>query len=75
VPSLHDAPGQAGGLDRRPTVADRHGRIGHAATATGKGDAARAQADGEANALRAKWEAEATYNANVAASLMPTLIQ
>jgi hypothetical protein len=33
------------------------------------------QADGEADALRAKWEAEAIYNANVAASLMPMLIQ
>jgi prohibitin 2 len=46
-----------------------------AATAKGKGDAARAQADGEADALRTKGQAEAAYNANVAASLTPTLIQ
>jgi hypothetical protein len=46
-----------------------------AALAKGKGDAARAQAAGEANALRTKGEAEATYNANVAASLTPVLIQ
>jgi hypothetical protein len=35
----------------------------------------RPQADGEADALGAKWEAETIYNANVAASLMPMLIQ
>ena len=33
-----------------------------------------AQAEGEADALRTKGEAEATYNAKVAASLTPTLI-
>jgi hypothetical protein len=42
---------------------------------TGKGDVARAQTDGEADPLRAKWETEATYHANVAAFLMPMLIQ
>ena len=35
----------------------------------------RAQAEGEADALRTKGEAEATYNAQVAASLTPVLIQ
>jgi hypothetical protein len=33
------------------------------------------QADGKANALRTKGEAEAAYHVNVAASLTPTLIQ
>jgi hypothetical protein len=56
-------------------VADRRGFPGHAATAQGKGGAARAQADGEADALRTKGEVEATYNAHVAASLTPMLIQ
>jgi regulator of protease activity HflC (stomatin/prohibitin superfamily) len=46
-----------------------------AATAKGKGDAAREEARGVAEALRLKGEAEATYNARVAASLTPVLIQ
>jgi prohibitin 2 len=46
-----------------------------AATAKGKGDAAREEAKGVADALRIKGEAEATYNARVAASLTPVLIQ
>ena len=46
-----------------------------AATAKGTGDAALAEARGVADALRLKGEAEATYNARVAASLTPTLIQ
>jgi regulator of protease activity HflC (stomatin/prohibitin superfamily) len=46
-----------------------------AATAKGKGDAALAEARGVADALRLKGEAEATYNARVAASLTPVLIQ
>src|SRR5262247_509645 len=46
-----------------------------AAEAKGKGDAAREEARGVAEALRLKGEAEATYNAKVAASLTPVLIQ
>jgi regulator of protease activity HflC (stomatin/prohibitin superfamily) len=46
-----------------------------AAEAKGKGDAALAEARGVADALRLKGEAEATYNARVAASLTPVLIQ
>jgi regulator of protease activity HflC (stomatin/prohibitin superfamily) len=46
-----------------------------AATAKGKGDAALAEARGVADALRIKGEAEAAYNARVAASLTPVLIQ
>jgi regulator of protease activity HflC (stomatin/prohibitin superfamily) len=46
-----------------------------AATAKGKGDAALAEARGVADALRLKGEAEAAYNARVAASLTPVLIQ
>jgi regulator of protease activity HflC (stomatin/prohibitin superfamily) len=46
-----------------------------AATAKGKGDAAREEARGVAEALRLKGEAEAAYNAKVAASLTPVLIQ
>jgi regulator of protease activity HflC (stomatin/prohibitin superfamily) len=46
-----------------------------AATAKGKGDAAREEARGVAEALRLKGEAEAAYNAKVAASLTPALIQ
>jgi hypothetical protein len=44
-------------------------------TAQGKGDAALAEARGVADALRIKGEAEAAYNAKVAASLTPVLIQ
>jgi prohibitin 2 len=43
--------------------------------AKGKGDAALAEARGVADALRIKGEAEAAYNARVAASLTPVLIQ
>ncbi len=46
-----------------------------AATAKGKGDAALAEARGVADALRVKGEAEAAYNAKVASSLTPVLIQ
>jgi len=46
-----------------------------AAEAKGKGDAALAEAKGVADALRLKGEAEATYNARVAASLTGPLIQ
>jgi prohibitin 2 len=46
-----------------------------AATAKGKGDAAREEARGVAEALRLKGDAEAAYNARVAASLTPVLIQ
>jgi regulator of protease activity HflC (stomatin/prohibitin superfamily) len=46
-----------------------------AAEAKGKGDAAREEARGVAEALRLRGEAEATYNARVAASLTPALIQ
>jgi regulator of protease activity HflC (stomatin/prohibitin superfamily) len=46
-----------------------------AAQAKGKGDAALAEARGVADALRIKGEAEAAYNARVAASLNPILIQ
>jgi prohibitin 2 len=46
-----------------------------AATAKGKGDAAREEAKGVADALRIKGEAEAAYNAKVASSLTPVLIQ
>jgi regulator of protease activity HflC (stomatin/prohibitin superfamily) len=46
-----------------------------AAQAKGKGDSAREEAKGVADALRLKGEAEATYNAKVAASLTPVLIQ
>ncbi|HET9314427.1 MAG TPA: prohibitin family protein [Vicinamibacteria bacterium] len=46
-----------------------------AAQAKGKGDAALAEAKGVADALRVKGEAEATYNARVAGSLTPVLIQ
>jgi regulator of protease activity HflC (stomatin/prohibitin superfamily) len=46
-----------------------------AATAKGKGDAAREEAKGVADALKIKGEAEATYNARVASSLTPVLIQ
>jgi regulator of protease activity HflC (stomatin/prohibitin superfamily) len=45
------------------------------AAAKGKGDSAREEAKGVADALRIKGEAEATYNARVAASLTPVLIQ
>ncbi|MBI2157330.1 MAG: prohibitin family protein [Candidatus Rokubacteria bacterium] len=45
------------------------------AQAKGKGDAALAEARGVADALRVKGEAEAAYNAKVAASLTPVLIQ
>jgi hypothetical protein len=38
-------------------------------------DTPRQPAEGEADALRTKGEPEATYNAKVAASLTPTLIQ
>ena len=46
-----------------------------AAQAKGKGDAAREEAKGVADALRIKGEAEAAYNARVAGSLTPVLIQ
>jgi prohibitin 2 len=46
-----------------------------AAEAKGKGDAALAEARGVPDALRIKGEAEAAYNARVAASLTPVLIQ
>jgi regulator of protease activity HflC (stomatin/prohibitin superfamily) len=46
-----------------------------AATAKGKGDAAREEAKGVADALKIKGEAEANYNGRVAASLTPVLIQ
>src|SRR5262249_54994131 len=46
-----------------------------AAEAKGKGDAAREEARGVAEALRLKGDAEAAYNARVAASLTPVLIQ
>jgi regulator of protease activity HflC (stomatin/prohibitin superfamily) len=46
-----------------------------AAQAKGKGDAAREEARGVAEALRLKGDAEAQYNAKVASSLTPTLIQ
>jgi prohibitin 2 len=46
-----------------------------AAQAKGKGDAALAEAKGVADALRIKGEAEAAYNARVASSLTPVLIQ
>ena len=46
-----------------------------AATAKGKGDAAREEARGVAEALRLKGEAEAAYNAKVSSSLTPVLIQ
>jgi regulator of protease activity HflC (stomatin/prohibitin superfamily) len=46
-----------------------------AAQAKGKGDAAREEARGVADALRIRGEAEAAYNAKVAASLTPVLIQ
>jgi regulator of protease activity HflC (stomatin/prohibitin superfamily) len=46
-----------------------------AATAKGKGDAAREEARGVAEALRLKGDAEAAYNVRVAASLTPVLIQ
>jgi prohibitin 2 len=46
-----------------------------AAEAKGKGDAALAEAKGVADALRIKGEAEAAYNARVAASLTSSLIQ
>jgi prohibitin 2 len=46
-----------------------------AAQAKGKGDAAREEAKGVADALRLKGEAEANYNAKVASSLTPVLIQ
>jgi len=45
------------------------------AEAKGKGDAALAEARGVADALRLKGEAEAAYNAKVAASLTSVLIQ
>jgi regulator of protease activity HflC (stomatin/prohibitin superfamily) len=45
------------------------------AQAKGKGDAALAEAKGVADALRVKGEAEAAYNAKVAGSLTPVLIQ
>jgi regulator of protease activity HflC (stomatin/prohibitin superfamily) len=46
-----------------------------AAEAKGKGDAAREEAKGVAEATRIKGEAEATYNAKVAGSLTPIVIQ
>src|SRR6266704_3399857 len=46
-----------------------------AASAKGRGDAAREEARGVAEALRLKGDAEAAYNARVAASLTPVLIQ
>jgi regulator of protease activity HflC (stomatin/prohibitin superfamily) len=46
-----------------------------AAEAKGKGDAAREEARGVAEALRLKGEAEAAYNAKVAASLTASLLQ
>jgi hypothetical protein len=46
-----------------------------AAQAKGKGDSAREEAKGVADATRIKGEAEAAYNAKVAASLTPALIQ
>ena len=46
-----------------------------AAQAKGKGDAAREEAIGVADALRIRGEAESTYNGTVAASLTPVLIQ
>jgi prohibitin 2 len=46
-----------------------------AAEAKGKGDAALAEARGVPDALRIKGEAEAAYNARVAASRTPVLIQ
>jgi prohibitin 2 len=45
------------------------------AAAKGRGDAAREEAKGVADATRIKGEAEATYNARVAASLTQPLIQ
>ncbi len=46
-----------------------------AAAAKGKGDAAREEAKGVAEATRIKGDAEAAYNARVASSLTPALIQ
>ena len=46
-----------------------------AATAKGKGDAAREEAKGQADAVRIRGEAEANYNQKVSASLTPILIQ
>jgi len=46
-----------------------------AATAKGKGDAAREEARGVAEAMRIRGDAESAYNAKVAASLAPILIQ
>ena len=46
-----------------------------AAQAKGKGDAAREEARGVAEALRLKGDAEAAYNAKVSASLSGILIQ
>ncbi len=46
-----------------------------AATAKGKGDAAREEAKGVADALKIKGEAEANYNQKVSASLTAVLIQ
>jgi len=54
--------------------AQRHAEI-VTAEAKGKGDAALAEARGVADALRLKGEAEAAYNAKVAASLTSVLIQ
>lgn len=46
-----------------------------AANAKGKGDAAREEAKGVADALRIRGEAESNYNQKVSASLTPILIQ
>jgi regulator of protease activity HflC (stomatin/prohibitin superfamily) len=46
-----------------------------AATAKGKGDSAREEAKGVADALRIKGEAEAAYNAKVASSITGALLQ
>jgi regulator of protease activity HflC (stomatin/prohibitin superfamily) len=46
-----------------------------AARAKGKGDSAREEAKGVADALRLKGDAEAAYNTKVASSLTPVLIQ
>ena len=50
-PSMMRLATQEDSTGGRP-LPDRRGCIGHAATATGKGDAPRAQVDGEADAMR-----------------------
>ena len=67
-------PGARGAAGRRPALGPAAAEI-VTAQAKGKGDAALAEARGVADALRVKGEAEAAYNAKVAASLTPVLIQ